>query len=171
MRKFKNFWIHLWVNIIQHKFYVSYYCFSFAFRLMYRAVVHDFSKLRPCELDGFTKNIHTLRDTEYGSEDYFKALDAIEESVNHHYLYNRHHPEHFFFNDDEDATISQKVLRERADLSEMNLLDIVEMFCDCAAAVRKNKNGDLLKSMEFNSERFKVSTDLSAILQNTVGKL
>jgi len=171
VRTFKNFWIHLWTNIIHHKLWIIYYGFSFAFRLMWRCIIHDFSKLRPCELKGFIKNIHNLRDSTYGSDEYYQALKEIEEPINHHYMANRHHPEHFFFNEDDDASLSQEVLRERTDLSEMNLIDLVEMYIDWEAAVKKHDKGDISKSIEINSERFKASETLSCVFENTVGKL
>jgi hypothetical protein len=36
----------------------------------------------------------------------------------------------------------------------MPALDQIEMICDWAAAVRRNKNGDLMKSIQINAKRF-----------------
>lgn len=167
MQKLKNFFSHLWLSILHHKFWVSYYCFSFAFRLMYRAIIHDLSKLRPCELKGFVKSIHLLSKSTYGSDEYFAALKDIEGPIHEHYKANRHHPEHFFF--DEEST--PESIKEEVNLSKMDLIDLVEMYCDWEAAVRKHKDGDLSKSLGTNKKRFKISDDLHQIMVNTLKKL
>jgi hypothetical protein len=50
----------------------------------------------------------------------------------------------------------------------MNLMDIVEMFCDWKASVKRTKDGDINKSIEINSERFKMSPQLVNIFKNTI---
>lgn len=49
----------------------------------------------------------------------------------------------------------------------MNLIDIVEMFCDWKAATLRQNNGNLLKSIEINAERFNCDEQLKQIFINT----
>ena len=50
----------------------------------------------------------------------------------------------------------------------MNLIDICEMLCDWIAAVERNKNGNIKRSMEENKKRFNISDQLERILENTI---
>jgi len=49
----------------------------------------------------------------------------------------------------------------------MNLIDIVEMFCDWKAASERQLDGNLLKSIEKNADRFNMDPQLKQILINT----
>ena len=51
----------------------------------------------------------------------------------------------------------------------MDLLDLVEMFCDWKAASLRHKDGDFAASLQINKERFGISDQLMAILENSVG--
>jgi hypothetical protein len=50
----------------------------------------------------------------------------------------------------------------------MDLIDLVEMFCDWKAATLRHKDGDINKSIEINSQRFKMSDQLKKIFINTL---
>ena len=71
-------------------------------------------------------------------------------ALQHHYAQYRHHPEHF------DNSVD-----------DMNLIDIVEMFCDWKAASERQLDGNLLKSIEKNANRFSMDPQLKRILINT----
>jgi hypothetical protein len=47
----------------------------------------------------------------------------------------------------------------------MDLLDLVEMFCDWRAAVRRHRDGDIVESVEHNVERFTLGPTLAAVLR------
>lgn len=49
----------------------------------------------------------------------------------------------------------------------MNLMQLVEMWLDWCAACKRNKDGNILKSLEINKDRFKLSNQLYRILCNT----
>ena len=49
----------------------------------------------------------------------------------------------------------------------MNLLDIIEMYCDWIAAGERHKDGSIAKSIEVNKDRFKLTPQLVSILCNT----
>ena len=49
----------------------------------------------------------------------------------------------------------------------MTLIDIIEMFCDWKASTLRQNDGNLLKSIETNAERFNMDGQLKQILMNT----
>ena len=49
----------------------------------------------------------------------------------------------------------------------MNLVDIVEMFCDWKAATERHHDGNLHKSIEKNAVRFEMNAQLVKIFENT----
>jgi len=53
----------------------------------------------------------------------------------------------------------------------MTLLDVVEMLCDWKAASERTKQGSIAASLTHNKERFGISDQLAAILENTVREL
>ncbi len=118
--------------------------------LIDRAWKHDRSKMREPEIDAFTEYTPKLRDTTYGSDEYKSHLAGLGEALKHHYSENRHHPEH-----------------HKAGIRDMDLVDLVEMFCDWKAATMRHADGDLERSIKINKERFGYSDDLEAILLNS----
>ena len=116
-----------------------------------RTLLHDMSKTKPPELETIRKYTPGLKGTTYGSEEYKKAIIGMEVAVAHHYMHNRHHPEHF-----EDG------------VSGMNLIDLVEMLCDWKAATLRHADGDIIRSISINTKRFNISDQLVQILLNTV---
>jgi len=121
--------------------------------LIQRAKDHDASKLQSPEQEIFSEYWGELGKVEYGSEKYKKLLEKVKPAIDHHYSKNRHHPEHF-----SDG------------IRGMDILDVVEMLADWSAATKRNKNGNIHKSIEHNKTRFNISEDLVAILENTVNR-
>lgn len=117
-----------------------------------RASVHDVSKLHAPEKAVFDVFTPKLRGTTYGSEEYKGYLAAMKPALDHHYANNRHHPEFF------PGSLG---------VSGMNLVDLVEMFCDWAVACERHADGDLMRSIEINKQRFNLSDQLADILVNT----
>lgn len=115
---------------------------------------HDSSKLSDPELNIFSENTFKLRNLEYGSEEYNESLAAIKPAIEHHYARNRHHPEH-----------------HKNGIDDMTLSDILEMFADWKASSERQNNGNILKSIEHNSERFKISPQLVKIFENTAREM
>ena len=50
----------------------------------------------------------------------------------------------------------------------MNLFDLMEMFFDWKAAGERTKDGNMVKSIEVNSQRFGMSKQLRTIFENTL---
>jgi len=131
--------------------------------LDFRAQDHDKSKLESPEREIFDEYTPKLRDTTYGSDEYKEYLKEMKPALDHHYANNRHHPEHF--------TPEVLHLNYVNEPFGMNLIDIIEMFCDWKAATMRHADGDLEKSVRINQQRFGFSDELTAILLNTIKEL
>lgn len=115
-----------------------------------RGVKHDSSKLESPEVELFAEVTPKLAETTYGSDEYNGFLEKLKPALDHHYASNRHHPEHFVNG-----------------INDMTLIDILEMFCDWKASTLRQNDGNLLKSIESNAERFHMDGQLKQILINT----
>jgi len=122
--------------------------------LLWRAEAHDLTKLHDPEKAVFDEFTPKLKDSTYGSEEYKSFLQGMKPALDHHYAHNSHHPEHY-----------------PNGIKGMSLLDIVEMLCDWKAATMRHADGDLMKSIEINQQRFGYSDELKQILLNTVKEL
>jgi Family of unknown function (DUF5662) len=116
-----------------------------------RMFSHDRSKLTAPEVQTFTEYTSKLKNSTYGSEEYKGFLAEMKPALDNHYANNRHHPEHF-----------------ENGVDDMNLIDLLEMFCDWKAACLRHDDGNLAKSIEYNAERFNMSPQLVKILQNSI---
>lgn len=119
-----------------------------------RGVKHDASKLETPEVELFAEHTLQLSQLSYGSDAYKECLEQLKPALDHHYASNRHHPEHFVNG-----------------VNDMTLIDIIEMFCDWKASTLRHNDGNLLKSIEVNAERFNMDGQLKAILINTARML
>lgn len=127
-----------------------------------RAHAHDASKLVDPELAAFDEATPKLAGMEYGSPEYKESLAALGPALQHHFMHNDHHPEHY-----------------PNGVRGMSLLALIEMLCDWRAASErmKQRTDDPAKmksfesGLEFNKERFEISDDLYEILLNTAREL
>ena len=117
--------------------------------LLRRGEEHDQSKLAP-EVEVFTEYTGKLAACTYGSEEYEGFRKAMGPALAHHYAKNSHHPEHW-----------------KDGINDMSLVDLVEMFCDWKAAGERHNDGNILKSIQKNADRFGLSQQLTRILENT----
>ena len=135
--------------------------------LLERMADHDKSKLAPPELEAFDEYTPKLKDMTYGSDEYKACLKAMAPALEHHYLMNSHHPEHFVNG-----------------IRDMSLLDLIEMLVDWYAASQRMRpsapstrgdvpdyNSDFERSILLNQERFGYGDELAAILGNTAREL
>lgn len=123
-------------------------------KLTQRGVDHDASKMSSPELELFAQYTKKLASLAFGSDEYTECLANLKPALDHHYAINRHHPEHF-----------------PNGLTDMNLIDIIEMFCDWKAASLRQNDGNLLKSIEVSAERFNIDPQLKQIFINTANLL
>lgn len=138
------------LETIKHIENVRKFIKIFTDRLTQRGIDHDKSKLESPELEVFTKFTPMLAQLQYGTPEYQECLDNMRVALDHHYANCRHHPEHF-----------------TNGIRDMTLLDIVEMFCDWKASSMRQNNGNLLKSIEVNAERFGLDDLLTQVFVNT----
>lgn len=121
--------------------------------LLYRASVHDDSKLVAPEAEVFAEFGPKLRGTTYdvtpGSV-YQGFLADMKPALDHHYANNDHHPE-FYPNG----------------VNDMSLMALIEMMIDWVAAGRRHKTGSFERSLEMNTKRFGLSPQLVDIMRNT----
>ena len=127
---------------------------DFCVILKYRADIHDWSKFESPEKELFDKYTPLLSKTVYGSDEYKKYLKEMGKALDHHYENNSHHPEHTEFG-----------------INGMTLIDIIEMFCDWKAASMRHKDGNFIKSIIYNRDRFEISQQLIDIFENTAKEL
>ncbi|GMO33913.1 MAG: DUF5662 family protein [Termitinemataceae bacterium] len=132
------------VNLVRH------YLLGAIQEIEFRSYEHDKSKMEQPELETFDRVTPKLQELTYGSQEYKQSLDEMQVALKHHYIVNRHHPEHF-----ENGILG------------MNLIDILEMFCDWLAATKRHTDGDIIKSIEINAERFCYDAVLKALMKNT----
>ena len=142
---------------MEHIEEVRKYIRWFTDRLTDRGVEHDKTKLQSPEIDQLIEaadHIAVLPSLEYGSEAYNREYGYLKAVHDHHYAKNRHHPEHF-----------------ANGINDMDLIDIIEMFCDWCAASKRNKNGSIQRSIEVGATRFEISDQLKQIFLNTAEAL
>ena len=126
------------LTILRHKTFVADKLFEMASQLENRARIHDLSKLKDDEFDGFVHiNIAAKRHA-YGSEEMKEAISS-QNCVGLHKSRNSHHPEYY------------------DNVSDMPFLDVVEMVCDwhgASSAYGQTKLSDsvpdLLERYDFN---------------------
>lgn len=118
-----------------------------------RRTVHDRSKLEEPELSGYEGLTQALKGLTYGTPEHRAAFAPYKEIIQHHYASNRHHPEYW-----------------QMGVTDMSLLDIIEMLADWKAANDRN-GGDFGHSIQVSVSRFRISEQLHAILINTAKEL
>ena len=117
-------------------------------RLTMRGINHDMSKLESPEREIFKEYLPWIKTSAYGTKEHDETLKKMRPALEHHYANNPHHTE--FHSDG---------------INGMNLVDLVEMFCDWVA-VSMDK-GDFHDSLKISSIRFNMSKQLETIFENT----
>lgn len=127
---------------------------KFCDKFLERLVHHDASKLEAPERKYFDKGTPQLKTSTYGEKSYDDAKAGIKPGLDHHYANNDHHPEHF---------------GDRG-ISGMNLYQLLEMWIDWTAAVKRHADGNIFNSLMHNKEdrpEFHMDDQLFNILLNT----
>jgi hypothetical protein len=122
--------------------------------LLDRQIRHDSSKLESPEVEIFEEFTPKLAKSTYGSDEYKDFLKEMKIALDHHYAVNDHHPEYW-----------------ANGIKDMNLVCLTELIIDWMAAVQRHENGDIMKSIDMNQQRFGYSDELKQILKNTVNYL
>lgn len=122
--------------------------------LMKRAQHHDDSKLKNPEKPFFDSETPKLAGLTYGTPGYEESKRILKPALDHHYAHNSHHPEHY-----------------KDGINDFDLFDLLEMFFDWKASSERHHDGNILKSIEKNADRFGISPQLVRILNNTAKKI
>lgn len=138
------------VDLYKHIEKVRKYIRFFTDKLTTRGVLHDASKLESPEIELFAEYTDCLQNLTYDSLEYQDNLAKLKVALDHHYACNRHHPQHY-----------------PGGIADMTLVDIVEMVADWKASSERQKDGNLLTSIEVNAKRFNIDDQLKSILINT----
>jgi hypothetical protein len=141
-------------HTMRHIEKVRNYLNKVVLNLLSRSARHDQSKLESPEVELFTEFTPKLAATTYGSDEYKQYQKQMGEALQHHYANNSHHPEHY-----------------KNGVNDMTLLDLIEMFVDWKAASERHNDGNILKSIEINGQRFEMSPQLIKIFENTAVEL
>lgn len=118
--------------------------------LVTRQERHDQSKLQSPEMELFDEHTPKLRGVTYGSPEYKATMKELSVAIKHHNANNSHHPEHY-----------------ANGIKDMSLIDLIEMLCDWKASSMRHNDGNILKSIDMNQDRFGYSDELKQILKNT----
>ena len=124
---------------------------KFCDKFLERLTHHDASKLEEPERKYFDKGTPQLKNSTYGDKSYDDAKERIKPGLEHHYAENDHHPEHF----------------GKQGVSGMNLYQLLEMWIDWTAAVKRHADGNIFNSLMYNRDRFHIDDQLFSILLNT----
>lgn len=138
-------------DTMEHKEKVRLLIEDLVSALSNRGVIHDESKLESPEKETFDRVTPLLKSLTYGSDEYKQVLKSMGEALSHHYKSNRHHPEFW----------------DRRGIAGMNLVDLVEMFCDWCAATERHNDGSIGRSISQQEKRFSTGPILAAIFLNT----
>ncbi len=138
----------------KHKFRVMKLMALISDELIQRGVNHDNSKLESPEKELFDIYTPKLAKVTYGSEEYKGYLKELKPALDHHYAKSLHHPEHY-----------------KNGIEDMTLIDLLEMLIDWKASSERHQDGNILKSIEINTSRFDIDSQLKKILINTANKL
>ena len=123
--------------------------------LLERGARHDASKLQEPEKAIFDAVGNRLAIITYAGEEYKESLTELKVALDHHYVHNAHHPQHYLNGVD-----------------GMSLFDLVEMLMDWKAAVERHPGGmKILASIEISTDRFSVGEQLQKILLNTAREM
>jgi len=141
------------VDTINHIAKVQSNLSKVIYNLNDRRTMHDRSKLEEPELSGYEGLSQALKGLTYGTSEHRAAFAPYKEIIQHHYAANPHHPEHW-----------------QMGVTDMSLLDIIEMLADWKAANDRN-GGDFGHSIQVSVSRFRISEQLHAILINTAKEL
>ena len=127
---------------------------KFVRSLKNRLIVHDKSKLKDPEKPYLDKYSSSLKGSTYMSKEYKEFLKLMGPGLDYHYSHNDHHPQFF-----------------KNGVKGMSLIAITEMLIDWCAAVKRHADGDIMKSIEANQERFGYGDELKQIFINTVKEM
>lgn len=143
------------ITIKRHITLVQKFLVSLAKQLEKRAIEHDVSKFNEDEFFGFVQINRVAREHKYGSDEYRASLNAVEPNpIKLHYSRNSHHPEY-----------------HKNGVSDMSLIDIIEMVIDWKAASLTYGQSSLEESLEVSIKRFRLNPEQVYLVRLIVREL
>lgn len=142
------------VTIIRHITLVQKNLLLLAKKLEQRALIHDLSKFKIDEFEGFIEINQIARQHKYGSPEYQASMVDKADLVNLHFSRNPHHPEHY-----PDG------------VADMSLIDTIEMVCDWKAASEAYGNTTLEEGLEIQRARFGLSEEAMGLIKSIIKEL
>ena len=120
-------------------------------QIMKRMLTHDRSKIGPEELDAYAEVVPGFKNFTYGTPEHKAHGDKLGPAWQHHTEHNKHHVEHF-----------------EHGISDMTLIDLIEMVCDWRAAALRSGTWDYETSLTMFVKNSKVmSPQIVSIIRNT----
>ena len=127
--------------MIRHQALVSARLRELARHLEKRADLHDLSKYRFDEFEGFVQINQVARKYPYGSKEYMESIKD-NNVVDLHFGRNRHHPEY-----------------HANEVNDMTLIDIIEMVCDWSGAAETYGTNTFRDSLGKQIKRFDLTSE------------
>ena len=118
--------------------------------LFVRGLNHDKSKLIEPEFSLWKKMDEEPR-YPYGTKEYQEKIERHKKVFEHHYRYNRHHPEHWY-----------------GFYSEMDLIDIIEMLCDWLGYKEDITLPEAEELVKQQCKRYKFNKTFESLIFNTL---
>ena len=141
-------------DTLQHKDNVAKAMQEIVDVLTLRSIHHDDSKLEPFEKKYFDKYSQKLKAMVFGSKEYKASLQELDVAIKHHYLNNRHHPEHY-----------------KNGVEGMGIFDLLELLADWKAASLRTKDGSFRQSFDVCCKRFKIEGQKQEMLRMTAEEM
>jgi hypothetical protein len=124
------------VTMLNHQGQVKARLGTLAHELEKRADLHDLSKFKPDEFEGFVEINQVARKYPFGSPEYNASILG-NNTVELHFSRNRHHPEY-----------------HSNGIRDMNLIDFIEMVIDWLAATATYGTGTFEDALQKQVQRF-----------------
>jgi hypothetical protein len=116
-----------------------------------RGIIHDRSKFQDPEFSTFVNTRPEFKKANYGTPEYEAVVKKAQIAVDHHYKNNRHHT-NFHPNG----------------ITDMNLLDLLEMLADWRAAARRSPDLTFAESLPRAFKKYQVSKPVQQLFLNTI---
>lgn len=127
------------ITMLNHQGQVRARLRALARELEKRADLHDLSKFKADEFEGFVEINHIARKHPFGSPEY-KASISGNKTVDLHFSRNRHHPEY-----------------HANGIADMNFIDFVELVVDWLGATATYGTGTFEDVLKKQIERFNLN--------------
>jgi len=136
---------------MEHKESFARHMSKFFSEMAYRTAVHDNSKFKMDELNGYSECANEFNTHPFDSPGERALREKLAPVMTLHKTRNRHHPEY------------------HADgIDGMDLMDLLEMLCDWKSASERTPGDSLKKALPILQAKYNITPQLLNILENTL---